>query len=186
VLKAGVAAAGAAAGGYWVFRATDDGRIIKAQSDEAWAPVLLSAEEADRLAAVCEAIIPRTDTPGARDARVHEYIDVSLAIEGDGVQKRFRQGLAWLHGSCEEQTGRDLHEATPEQLVEVLTPLSDAHDAHPEELKPGASFFRDIKSRTIFAYYTSREGWVQELGRPASIGMESWTGCTHGDGGVQL
>lgn len=186
MLKAGVAAAGAAAGSHWVFRLTGDGRIVKAQATEAWKPIVLSEREAEQLAAVCEAILPRTDTPGARDARVHEFIDLSLSIENEGMQNRFRENLGWLNDFSKKQTRRELHEASPEQLVEVLTPLSDEHEEHPDDLRTGASFFSDLKSRTIYAYYTSREGWVEELGRPESVGMETWRGCTHGDGGAQL
>src|SRR5215204_3345793 len=42
----------------------------------AWAPKLLSPEQAALLPELVETIIPRTDTPGAKDALVHVFVDL--------------------------------------------------------------------------------------------------------------
>ena len=181
ILKLAAGAATAFASSNWVFRLTGDGRIVKAASaeGEAFAPAVLTQPELQQLAAVCEAVIPRTDTPGARDARVHEYIDVALSIESEPMQKAFKDGLKWLDSYCKKLTGNRLAKATPEDLVRALTPISDINDEIPEDLRIGASFFTNLKTKTIFGYYTSREGWVEELGRPEHVGMEHLTGCQH-------
>ena len=168
------AAVTAFTGADWIFTITDSGRIVRAAKKDgavAWKPVFLTKKEAEKLAAVCEAIIPRTDTAGARDARVHEYIDLALSVEGPARQKSFREGLKWLDRHCKETTGARLQKATEEQSRVALEPLSDEHESHPEELKTGAAFFRDVKNRTIFGYYTSIEGRVQELGKPPEVSM---------------
>jgi len=185
VLKLAAGAAGAAASSHWVFRLASDGRIVKAATadGEAFVPTVLRKKELDQLAAVCEAIIPQTNTPGARAARVHEYIDVALSIESEGSQKLFREGLDWLDTHCKKTTGNNLLKASPEDMIKALTPLSDANDTIADDLKPGATFFSTVKSKTIFGYYTSREGWVEELGRPEHVGMEKWFGCAHGGAG---
>lgn len=186
VLQLAVGAATAYAGSHWLFRATPDGQIVKAadhHGTQTFKAAVLSADELEQVAAVCEAIIPRTDTPGARDARVHEYIDVALSVESEDQQKRFHEGLAWLDAYCKKTTRNGLAKAGPEDLVKVLTPISDANESVPDDLKPGASFFTNVKTKTVFGYYTSREGWVEELGRPEHVGMEKWTGCGHGGAG---
>lgn len=190
LLKMTAGAATAWTGTNWVFRATSDGRIVKAQTHghEAGAapaefkPVFLTGAEVDQIAALCETIIPKTDTPGARDARVHEYIDVAMSVESEPIQKRFRDGLAWIEQYCQKQTKKGLAQASADQLITLLTPLSDKNATVADELKPGASFFTDLKSRTIFGFYTSREGFVEDLGRPEHIGMERWIGCPHPEG----
>ncbi len=182
------AAATAFTGSDWIFTLTDSGRIVRAAGKDgaaAWKPVFLTKKEAEQVAAVCEAIIPRTDTAGARDARVHEYIDLALSVEGPARRKSFREGLKWLDRHCEETTGTKLRNATQDQLRAALAPLSDEHESHAEELKTGAAFFRDVKSRTIFGYYTSVEGRVQELGKLAEVSMEVFQGCTHDTGAHQ-
>jgi len=183
LLKITASAATALTGSNWVFRVADGGRIVKAQATDAgaWKPAFLTADEVRQLAALCEAIIPRTDTPGARDARVHEYIDVALSVETPPVQQRFREGLVWMEGHCRKQHRKSLADATTEEVTAALEVVSDTNDGLVEALKPGASFFTDLKSRTIFGYYTSREGWVEELGRPEHVGMEKWVGCSHPD-----
>jgi hypothetical protein len=177
-------AAGAVAGvasSHWVFLAAGDGRIVKAATTdgEAFTPAVLTQAELDQLAAVCEAIIPRTDTPGARDARVHEYIDVALSVETEDMRKRFSEGLAWLEEYCKKTAGKGLAQASMDDIVRVLTPISDVNESFADDLKTGASFFSNVKTKTLFGYYTSREGWVEELGRPEHVGMEAWVGCTH-------
>lgn len=177
------AAATAFAGSDWVFALTENGSIVKAATKEgsaAWKPVLLSKSEAEQVAIVCEAIIPRTDTAGARDARVHEYIDLALSVERKKSQRSFREGLKWLNRNCKDLTGKGLRKASETDLAKILDSISDKHDAHPDTLKTGASFFKDIKRRTIFGYYTSKEGRVQELGKRAAVSMETYEGCTHG------
>lgn len=184
VLKTAVGAASALAGSHWVFRIADGKRIIKAQTDlaAAWKPAFFSEAEGQQLAALCEAIIPHTETPGARDARVHEYIDVVMSVESEANQTRFRNGLAWMEAQCHKQSQKGLAQATSEEVSAVLSGVSDANQSITEEMRPGATFFIDLKTRTIFGYYTSREGWVEELGRPEHVGMEKWFGCAHPNG----
>ncbi len=184
LLKMTAGAATALAGSNWAFRVAGGGRIVKAQTETAaaWKPLFLSEAEGQSLAALCEAIIPRTNTPGARDARVHEYIDLALSIETAPVQKRFRDGLAWMEEHCRKQTRKSPADASGDEVAAALAMVSDANKSVADALKPGASFFGDLKSRTIFGYYTSREGWVEELGRPEHVGMEKWVGCPHPDG----
>ena len=62
LLKMTAGAVTALTGSNWVFRVADGGRIVKAQTDavSAWKPVYFKGDEADQVAALCEAIIPRT------------------------------------------------------------------------------------------------------------------------------
>lgn len=178
VLGMAAAATAAIPGSLWIFALTDDGKIVKAASTETWTPAFLTADQAKAIGNVCEAIIPKTATPGALDARCHEYIDLELSVSPEAAKKTFTDGLAWLDARCKSAHGHGLAEATQDHVAETLGPISDEHESHPDDLKPGAEFFRDIKRRTIFAYYTSREGWVVELGRPEHVGMEKFQGCT--------
>ena len=92
------------------------------------------------------------------------------------------EGLKWLDKHCKKSTGEGLEDASEEQIAQALQPLSDEHDSHPANQKQGASFFRDVKTRTIFGYYTSEEGRVEELGGGAEVGMEIFQGCQHPEG----
>ena len=46
---------------------------------EAWRPEAVAPEQGPLLAEVVETILPATDTPGAKAARVHMFVDLALA-----------------------------------------------------------------------------------------------------------
>jgi len=174
----------------WVFALAPGGRIVKrpqAEGASGYQPVFFTADELEAVARLCDVIIPRTETPGARDARVHEYIDLVLSIEDEDEQAELRRGLEHLDRACRDAHSRPLHQATPEQLTALLTPLSEevtaaAESDDSDDLSTGAAFFASLKGHTIFGYYTSREGRVEELGLPEAVTMERWRGCPHDDG----
>jgi hypothetical protein len=45
----------------------------------AWRPEVVAADQGPLLAEVVETILPATDTPGAKAARVHVFVDLALA-----------------------------------------------------------------------------------------------------------
>ncbi|HEX2464291.1 MAG TPA: gluconate 2-dehydrogenase subunit 3 family protein [Thermoanaerobaculia bacterium] len=176
------AALSLAAGESWVFAARE-GDVVKTPGDAAaWRPVLLDQREAEGLARLVDALIPRTATPGARDARVHEYIDLAVSLEPVEEKKAFVDGLRWLDRRCQRTHGTDLATAEPADLVALLHTVSDEHEDPPKSLLPGTRFFADLKRRTIFGYYTSLEGRVQELGLPEAVSLQTWRGCPHPGG----
>ncbi|MEE2777159.1 MAG: gluconate 2-dehydrogenase subunit 3 family protein [Acidobacteriota bacterium] len=179
----GLAASGAAAaalGEQWIF-AELQGEVVKQSSTSpaAWSPRIFDAREAEALARLVETLIPRTDTPGARDARVHEYIDLAVSLEVPKTRKAFVRSLRWLDKRCRKTQGADLVAVSDAELAELLRTLSDDHASHPDELATGVAFFADLKRRTIFGYYTSLEGRVEELGLQDVVTMHKWSGCRH-------
>jgi Gluconate 2-dehydrogenase subunit 3 len=50
-----------------------------ASPSEQWQPELLSLAQGTLLADVVDTILPETDTPGAKAARVHVFVDLALA-----------------------------------------------------------------------------------------------------------
>ena len=164
----------------WVF-AVQEGGVVKAVSDgaEGWSPRLLEPRQGEALARLVDLLIPRTETPGARDARVHEYIDLALSLEELPSRKVFVKGLRWLDPECQKRSGADLVAASEADVVAVLRSVSDEHSSHATRLARGAEFFADLKRRTIFGYYTSLEGRVEELALPEVVSMEKWSGCRH-------
>jgi hypothetical protein len=127
-------------------------------------PVLTEAQL--RLtAAIAERIIPATDTPGAQEARVAEFIDLLLADwYDDAGRARFLDGLVQIDARSRRANGKPFIELTESQQTALLDEL----DAEVQALR-GARvpvdnhFFQQMKWLTIHGYYTSEVGALQEL-----------------------
>lgn len=152
---------------------------------EAWTPGFLTPDQGELLATLAELIIPETGTPGARAARVHEHIDLVLSHETDEVRKTFLEGLAEVDRLSLVRHQKAFVRLSPEDQEALLSRLAEPEPDQPEE-GAGHRFFRDLRRRTVFAYYTSREGIHQELGYQGKQVLAEWEGCPHpgrhGDG----
>jgi hypothetical protein len=144
-----------------------------AAPNPAWKPLLFDAHQNETVVTVSELIIPATDTPGAKAARVNEYIDLLLHDGPHERRNRFLSGLAWLEGYAIRQHGKPFAACTPEQQVAMLKSLDRASDP---ALKPGADFFAEIKRLTVAGYYTTKIG-IDELNKGGRV--PSTFGCTH-------
>ena len=182
-----ILAAGAGAFGYATLQAEPIRAAIPAlaayQAEGAgWTPRLLTPAQGELLAALCEHILPRTDTPGARDAGVHEYIDLELSLAKGDDQLKATGGLDWIDRRAADLHGSSFTALENEQQMALLREISDEHDQHPPELLAGAAFFSDLKRRTLFAYYTSKIGRTEALGLPDRVRVERFRGCQHEPG----
>ena len=117
------------------------------------------------VATLAELIIPETDTPGARAARVHEFIDNMLTdwYEEEEAQA-FLEGLDDLEQRVRVFGGDSFLGLNQEDQVAFLTKLEEEAYAWQNAGQDGETpFFSTIKSLTLFGYYTSEVGATQEL-----------------------
>lgn len=142
-----------------------------------WTPRLLTPAQGELLATLCEHILPRTDTPGARDAGVHEFIDLELSLADGDDQLAALGGLDWIDRRAQELHGSSFVGLDGARQLDVLREISDEHDEHPPQLIAGAAFFSDLKRRTLFAFYTSKIGRTEALGLPDRVRVERFRGC---------
>src|ERR1700758_255354 len=130
----------------------------------------------DTVVAMIDQIIPATDTPGAKGARVNEFIDVILtewALPEE--RKNFLDGLAGIDRESQSLYGKNFSDATPEQQIVQFRAIDDAvmtnrsvRPRHGNTVpKPDAqlegNFWEVFKRITIHGYYTSEIGFTQEL-----------------------
>lgn len=146
-----------------------------------WTPRFLDSEQATLLTQLCELLLPRTETPGATDAGVPEWIDLALSLADAEEQLAFLGGLGWVDRFARESFGRPFLELSADEQTGVLREISDEHEEVPEELEAGAAFFRELKAKTLFAYFTSKTGRVEMLGLPEKVRRETFRGCSHGE-----
>jgi len=93
---------------------------------------------------------------GARAAGVAAYIDGRLAEAFEKEQpQRWRAGIKAVETLSREMSGKTFMASTPEQRLALLTRIAAAES---DPKTDAEKFFREIKSSTIRAYYTSKVG----------------------------
>ena len=142
-------------------------------SDNSWKPKVLTADQNKLVTIVSELIIPQTDTPGAKMARVNEFIDVMVADWFSEKEKKdFLRGLKDMLIYCSNEFKKEFLQCSPEEQTVVLKDLED--EFFSAKVKPTlrANFFNMIKQFTLIGFYTSEIGATQELRMPL-IGLYS-------------
>lgn len=143
-----------------------------------WTPRVLNPQQNETIIALTELIIPQTETPGAKAARVNRFIDAVLQRAKPADRDSFLRGLTWMDERSRTQFRTDFVAATPAQQTELLTTLAEG-DGETAELRAGVQFFRAIKSMTIDGYYTTEIGLRQELGDNGQLFLPQFAGCDH-------
>ena len=123
------------------------------------------------LAQLAEVIIPRTDTPGAKDAGVEEYIVHALIeIVPKKTFNNFVDGLKELEGIAKKRFGKAIIDCSMEQIESLLNDLNTELKMPGGELLRkidrklrGESFFDTLRELTIVGYCTSEVGATQGL-----------------------
>jgi hypothetical protein len=151
----------------------------------------LNPRQNDTVVAMIDQILPATDTPGAKAARVNEFIDVILtewATEDE--RKNFLSGLADVDKQSNSLYAKDFSAASAEQQVALLRSMDEAAAiarSAPKDRPPfwepqardtqlQGDFFSVFKNVTLHGYYTSEIGFKQELQLQIIPGAQH--GCT--------
>ncbi|MCF8246857.1 MAG: gluconate 2-dehydrogenase subunit 3 family protein [Saprospiraceae bacterium] len=129
-----------------------------------WSPKYFTTEEGSLVEAIVERIIPKTDTPGAKDAGVHTFIDQMMA---DFYQEKdkaaFKDGLSKVEAEAKSAHGKSFVSLTPEQQDEVLTKIDkEAYDPSRKKDDPPL-FFKNMKELTVLGFCTSEVGATEFL-----------------------
>ena len=143
----------------------------------------LTAAQYATLDALTETIIPADDhSPGARAARVADYIDLLLSESDDQTQRTWTAGLALLDAESRRRFKVPYAQLTPPQATELLTPIA-RNEADPNA--PLEQFFKTTKDATIRGYYTSEIGIHKELEYKGNRVLGEFVGCTHPEHGYE-
>jgi Gluconate 2-dehydrogenase subunit 3 len=150
----------------------------------------LNAHQNSTVITIAEIIIPETNTPGAKTAKVNEFIDLLLTEWYESAEKaRFLEGLATIDAASRKRFGADFISCTAPQQMDLMKQFDDAamqfahsRPTHVETRTTSArtqktpkrmpennamqtpEFFYMLKKLTLFGYYTSEIGFSQELG----------------------
>lgn len=144
---------------------------------------LLSESQVALLNEIAETIIPATGTPGAKDAKVGEFMNVYVTdCYRPDQQKAFTGGLATLSETCKKQFDEKFTALKPDQKMSLLhslekeakdynTKITEKEKQPREEAKAALKEFTGeslhyytlIKQLTLLGFFTSEAGQKQAL-----------------------
>src|SRR5207302_9160459 len=98
----------------------------QAQPPPGYALRTLTPHLNDTVIAMTDQIIPATDTPGAKGARVNEFIDIILTEWATDTERQdFLAGLAGVDKQSNTLFGKDFVDASAEQQLALLRSMDD-------------------------------------------------------------
>jgi hypothetical protein len=138
---------------------------------------------------VAETILPATNTPGAKAAKVGQFMTVIVNdCYDDNDQKTFHEGMKQLNDASDKKYGHSFMKATPQERHDLLVDLDkeakehqkkrrefmDAQDIKEKQARQSGDknfkkdqmpnhYFSLMKQLTLWGYFTSKEGMTQAL-----------------------
>lgn len=155
---------------------------------EPGAPLYFTKDEFALLDTLTELIIPADDhSPGAHGAGVASFIDKITAeafLPEDKMS--WRNGLASVNKMSQSSHGKSFLKTSQEEQVALLKKMSGNEEAkqsnkdndaenNREKTRPQA-FFGQLKTSTVFAYYTSSIGIHKEIEYKGNVLLDKFAG----------
>ena len=137
----------------------------RTEPGQAWKPVFFTADQVSLLSAITETILPKTQTPGAIETGVPQFIDKAIAsLLNPGTKQNILDGLDQVNELAKTSFGKKFSACSSEERTTLLLDLDRQAGTYPlslwgitlEQSKP-VGFFRDLKSLTLMAYFSSVE-----------------------------
>lgn len=134
---------------------------------------VLDDDEIAFLNEVGEVILPRTETPGARDADVGAFMSVYVAgVYSQSERETFLTAVSEISARSEDQFGKDFLDLTDDEKVELITELdTEAREASSED----PHYFTMVKQLTLLGFFTSEIGSTEAMRYNPAPG--SYDGC---------
>jgi len=137
-----------------------------------------SPDDISFLDEVGETIIPTTSSPGAKAAKIGDFMKT---IVNDCYEPKdqtiFVEGMKKLDEASKKKNGKSYLESTPEQRHDLLVELDKEAKDYMSKKKPDepSHYFRMMKELTLWGYFTSEVGATKALRYVAVPGR--YEGC---------
>lgn len=120
----------------------------------------VNARQEKTLAEVCETILPKTDTPGAKELGVHLYVLKMLDdCAGKDEQRAFQAGLGQLDEAAQQRHARPFLACSPAQRLTLLQGIEQGEGF----LADLVSFYKTAKRLTVSGYTGSKYFLTQQI-----------------------
>jgi hypothetical protein len=143
-------------------------------------PKVLSPPQFATLEVLVDAIIPTDDrSPGAKQARVADYVDLLLSEGERELTLQWFGGLAALDAEALSRFRAPFSRLGAGQIDQILQTISRNEKAPQTPLE---AFFVMAKQATIRGYYTSKIGIHEDLRYKGNQFLKEFVGCGTEDG----
>jgi len=125
----------------------------------------ISADQEKLIGDMAETIIPKTNTPGAKDLQLHLFV---LKMVDDCATKKdqqsFMTGMAQFNDYVRKRYSNSFSNCTVKQREQILLDIEKDKDpkssTYPAELK---TFYGAVKGQTVNGYTTSKYFMTKQL-----------------------
>jgi hypothetical protein len=128
--------------------------------------VSFSKEDIAFLDEIAETILPATNTPGAKQAKVGNFMTVMVNdCYEEKDQLIFMDGMKQLNAACKKANGKDFMEASQAQRHDLLVALDTEAKAYQKTAATDAPrhYFSMLKQLTLTGFFTSEVGATKAL-----------------------
>ena len=114
---------------------------------------------------VAETIIPKTNTPGAKDAQTGDFIALyATECYDDKELDVLKKGIRQLNDASLKKYQNDFVRITAQQKEELLTAIDAEAKKQDEQNKDAVPhYFTLMKQLTLLGFFTSKQGATQVL-----------------------
>lgn len=130
------------------------------------ADVLFEDEQVALLDEIAETILPETDTPGAKAARVGAFMALMVTdAYYPQDQAIFKDGMETLNARARDSYGRDFVSAVPDERLQLLQTLDAEQFEYMQDKADDdpTHFFRMMKELALLGYFTSEIGYTKAM-----------------------
>ncbi|MBV2225336.1 MULTISPECIES: gluconate 2-dehydrogenase subunit 3 family protein [Sphingobacterium] len=127
---------------------------------------LFEGDTPDFLGELAEAILPKTSTPGAKEAGVGQFIPVMIRdCYEEKDQKAFMDGLNGVDDRAQKEFKKGFAELSAEEKLQFVNNYDKEANEYQSNKKEGDAnhFFTMLKQLTLTGYFTSEVGMKQAL-----------------------
>jgi hypothetical protein len=140
----------------------------KAAPDLTYKPVFFNEDQARTVGEIAEIIIPKTDTPGAKDVGVPSFIDLMLKdVYGQADKDRFLKGLQAFEAECKSSNGDAFISLETDKQTAWVKKVHDsaveAFKKADDKGKKERPFILMMKELTLLGFFTSEPGATKVL-----------------------
>ncbi|HEY9008322.1 gluconate 2-dehydrogenase subunit 3 family protein [Ohtaekwangia sp.] len=142
-----------------------------------WKPAFFTEEQGILVTQVADIIIPKTDTPGAKEVGVPGFIDLMLKdVYAKEDQEKYLTSLKAFDEAAKKEYGDPFIELSSEKQTAFVKKLHDAVVKDYSQNAPAyRSFIMTTKELTMIGFFTSEVGATKVLQYVAVPG--SYKGC---------